>query len=110
MRDIKPTSTQPHLATRGRSDSNKGYHDYKRDPFSIAPYRDEKRPHLKFVVRSKLSGEWERKFFESKPKAETYIQLKRIELHNGGKEGVMFPAELRVMAQWAADQLQQFGK
>src|SRR6266705_3122016 len=110
---MKHTGTQPsgkNPATRVKNDSNKRYHDYKRDPFCISPYRDEKRPHLKFVVRSKLSGGWERAFFKTEREAETYVELKRIELHSNGIEGVMFPAELRVTAQWAAEQLGAVGK
>lgn len=110
---MRHTRTQPpakNLATRGKSGSNRRYHDYKRDPFSIAPYQDRRRPRLNFVVRSKLAGKWERAFFKTDREAKTYVDLKRIELHNSGKEGATFPAELRVMAQWAAEQLEQFGK
>src|SRR4029453_258947 len=78
-----------------------------RSPFRIKPY---KHPRLKFVVRSKLSGKWHRRFFKTKREAQTYAELKEIELHNQGKEGVMFPAELRVMAHRAKDRLERYGK
>lgn len=75
--------------------------------FRIKPY---KHPRLKFVVRSKISGKWERKFFTSKAQAQTYVDLKEIELLNQGKEGATFPSSLRVMAQRESDRLQHFGK
>jgi len=76
-------------------------------PFRIKPY---KHPLLKFVVRDKLTGQWRRKFFKTEREAKTYVELKEIELHNQGKEGVMFPSELRVMAQRASQQLEPYGK
>jgi len=76
-------------------------------PFRIKPY---KHPRLKFVVRSKISGKWERKFFKTKSQARTYVQLKETELLNQGKEGATFPSWLRVMAQQADDQLRPYGR
>jgi integrase len=78
-----------------------------KSPFRIKPY---KHPRLKFVVRSKITGKWHRKFFETKREAQTYVELKEIELLNQGKEGVLFPAELRVMAHRAKDRLEPHGK
>lgn len=75
--------------------------------FRIKPY---KHPHLKFVVRSKISGPWKRKFFPTKKEAQTYVQLKETELLNQGKEGAIFPTSLRVMAQRDAERLDVFGK
>lgn len=75
--------------------------------FRIKPY---KHPRLKFVVRSKLSGKWKRKFFRSKAEAQTYVQLKETELLNQGKEGATFPTWLRVMAQRAHERLAPYGK
>src|ERR1700760_2157649 len=69
-----------------------------------------KHAHLKYVVRSKISGRWERKFFETKSEAETYVEQKEIELLNQGKEGVQFPSRLRVHAQQAQERLQPHGK
>ena len=76
-------------------------------PFRIKTY---KHPRLKFVVRSKLTGKWKRKFFETKSKAETYVRLKETELLNQGKEGATFPSWLRVMAQEADDRLRPYGR
>src|SRR4030095_3137515 len=76
-------------------------------PFRIKPY---KHPRLKFVVRSKLAGKWERKFFPTKTEAQTYVRLKEVELLNQGKEGATFPSSLRVMAQHGAEKLRPFGK
>jgi integrase len=78
-----------------------------RSQFRIKSY---KHPRLKFVVRSKITGKWQRKFFKTKREAETYVELKQIELLNQGKEGMMFPAELRVMAHRAKDRLEPYGK
>jgi integrase len=75
--------------------------------FRIKPY---KHPRLKFVVRDKVTGKWRRKYFESRREAQTYADLAEIELLNNGREGVMFPAELRVMALRADERLNAFGK
>lgn len=69
-----------------------------------------KHPRLKYVVRSKITGRWERKFFETKAEAETYVQQKEIELLNQGREGVQFPSWLRIQAQQAHERLQPLGK
>jgi len=69
-----------------------------------------KHPRLKYVVRSKISGKWERKFFETKAEAETYTQQKEIELLNQGREGVQFPSWLRIQAQQGQERLQSHGK
>jgi len=69
-----------------------------------------KHPRLKYVVRSKISGKWERKFFETKAEAETYAQQKEIELLNHGREGVQFPSWLRIQAQQGQERLQPHGK
>jgi integrase len=76
-------------------------------PFRIKPYRHSR---LKFVVRDKLTGKWRRKFFKTEREAKTYVQLKEIELLNQGKEGVMFPTEIRVMAHAASQLLSPYGK
>jgi integrase len=93
-----------------RSTAKKKHHNYSRDAFNIAPYQDAKRPQLKYVVESKVAGKRMRRFFKTEREAKTYVQLRRIELHNHGAEGMTFPAELRVMAQWAKEQLEPFGK
>ena len=62
------------------------------------------------MVRSKLSGKWKRRFFKTKGEAKTHVDIKRIELRNQGREGAMFPAALRVMAQRCAQKLEPFGK
>jgi integrase len=69
-----------------------------------------KHPRLKYVVRSKISGKWERKFFETKAEAETYAQQKEIELLNQGREGVQFPSWLRIQAQQGQERLKPHGK
>src|SRR5262249_7507384 len=69
-----------------------------------------KHPRLKFVVRSKITGKWERRFFQTRAEAETYAQQKEIELLNQGTEGMEFPTDLRIMAQQAAKQLAEYKK
>ena len=75
--------------------------------FRVKPYRH---PRLKFVVRSNVTGKWERRFFRTKAEAETYAAQKEIELLNQGSEAMAFPTELRVMAQRAARQLAEYKK
>ena len=75
--------------------------------FRIKPY---KHPRLKFVVRSNVTGRWERRFFRTKAEAETYAAQREIELLNQGSEAMAFPTELRVMAQRAARQLAKYKK
>src|SRR5437868_11945684 len=79
----------------------------RKPAFRIKAYRH---PWLKFVVRSKLSGKWERKFFRTKTEAQTYVRLKEVELLNQGKEAAIFSSSLRVMAQHGAEKLRPFGK
>src|SRR5262249_43536437 len=78
--------------------------------FRIKKYNDSERPNLKFVVRSNVSGKWERRFFATEAEAKTYAAQKEIELLNQGMEGVNFPSELRVMAQQGARQLAEYKK
>jgi integrase len=69
-----------------------------------------KHPRLKFVVRSKVTGKWERRFFKTEAEAKTYAAQKEIELLNQGREGMAFPTELRIMAQRAANQLAEYNR
>jgi integrase len=69
-----------------------------------------KHPRLKYVVRSKIGGKWERKFFWTKGEAQTYVEQKEIELLNQGREGVQFPTRLRVAAQQGQERLQPYEK
>jgi len=76
----------------------------------VRPYRDNNRPHLKFVVNTKEGGKRTRQFFETKKDAETFVQQKNIELLNGGAEAAQFPSALRIMAGEASSLLAPFGK
>lgn len=76
----------------------------------VRPYRDNNRPHLKFVVNTKEGGKRSRQFFEAKKDAETFVQRKNIELLNGGAEAAQFPSALRIMSGEAARLLSPFGK
>ncbi len=75
--------------------------------FRVHPYRH---PRFKFVVASHVNGKRQRKFFTTKKAAQTYAELKEIELLNQGVEGATFSTELRVLAQRAATLLEPFGK
>ena len=75
--------------------------------FRIKPY---KHPKLKFVVRGKVRGKWDRKYFRTKGDAQSYCDLKNVELTNQGKEAVEFPSWLRVMAGKAHEQLHPHGQ
>ena len=75
--------------------------------FRIKPYSH---PHLKWVVRGKIAGTWARKYFKTKPEAETYRDLKNGELSNQGVEAIEFSTELRVMAQRCSERLKSHGK
>src|ERR1700682_299185 len=74
------------------------------------PYRDKKRPHLKYVVSFKETGDASRQCCETKKDADTSAEQKNIELLNGGVEAAQFPSSLRVMANNATQQLSPFGK
>jgi hypothetical protein len=79
-------------------------------PKSAYRIKRYKHPRLKFVVRTKINGMWERKFFRTKGEAETYVQLRETELLNQGKEGVAFPSWLRIMAEREHERLRPFEK
>jgi integrase len=88
----------------------KKYHDYDKDAFCITDYSDKNRPHLKKQVRCKVAGKWVRRFFKNEREAKTYVDLRRIALRNEGEQGLMLPAEIRVAAIRAHEQLEPFGK
>ncbi|MEI8235186.1 MAG: hypothetical protein WCH57_10945 [Verrucomicrobiota bacterium] len=75
-------------------------------------YRVSHYPHerLKFAVTTYVDGKRQRKFFETKREAESYAQIKEIELLNQGVEGATFSTELRILAQRADALLRPFGK
>ena len=76
----------------------------------VRKYRDNNRPHLKFVVNYREAGKRKRAFFEKKEEAETFAQSRNIEVRNLGREGAEFPTALRDMAQDAREALKPFGK
>jgi integrase len=88
----------------------KKYHDYDKDAFCISGYYNAKRPHLKKQVRCKVGGKWVKRFFKNEREAKTYVDLRRIELRIEGEQGLMLPAEIRVEAIRAHEQLTPFGK
>jgi hypothetical protein len=81
-----------------------------RPAFRIKDYSSADRPRLKYVVRTKISGKWQRKFFETKGEAQGYVEARERELRAHGTEGVTFDAALRVMAQRESERLAPYGK
>jgi integrase len=76
----------------------------------VRPYRDVKRPHLRFVVNHRESGKRKRTFFETKEQAASFAAFKNDELKRNGIFHAEFPERLRVMAQNAVERLGPFGK
>ena len=72
--------------------------------------KDYKHPRLKYVVRGKVKGKWERKYFETKGQATTYADQQNTRLLNEGLEGIEFPSWLRLSAQRAYESLAPYGK
>jgi len=75
--------------------------------FRVKPYKHHR---LKFVVRGKVAGKWERRYFETKGEATTYAQQQNIRLFNEGRNGIEFPEWLRLSAQRAYETLLPWGK
>ena len=75
--------------------------------FRIKPYKHER---LKFVVRGKVGGKWQRKYFRTKGEAATYAQQQNTRLLNEGRDGIEFPSWLRLSAQRAHETLIRYGK
>ena len=70
--------------------------------FRVKPYKHHR---LKWVVRGKIAGKWERRYFETKGEATTYAQQQNIRLFNEGRNGIEFPEWLRLSAQRAYEKL-----
>ncbi|MEY2485970.1 MAG: hypothetical protein QOH39_1618 [Verrucomicrobiota bacterium] len=69
-----------------------------------------KHPRLKFVVRGKVGGKWDRRYFETKGEANTYAQQQNTRLLNEGRNGIEFPEWLRLSAERAYQALLPFQK
>jgi integrase len=82
----------------------------RRQKIRVRKYRDNARPHLKFVVNFRESGKRKRAFFETKQEADTFAENRNIELKNSGREGAEFPTSLRIMAQECAERLRSYGR
>jgi integrase len=63
----------------------------------------------KYVVEGRENGKRSRKFFETKAEANSYADLKNIELKNKGAEHAEFDSRLRLMAQDCARMLAAIG-
>jgi integrase len=70
--------------------------------FRVKAYKHTR---LKFVVRGKVAGKWQRKYFETKGEATTYAQKQNTLLLNEGRRGVEFPSWLRLSAERAYETL-----
>jgi integrase len=62
------------------------------------------------LVRGKVAGKWERRYFVTKGEAATYAQQQNTLLLNEGRNGVEFPAWLRLSGQRAYETLLPWGK
>jgi integrase len=78
-----------------------------RKRFRVKKYKWASR---KYVVEGRENGKRRRKFFETRAEAQSYADLKNIELENRGREHAEFDSRLRDMAQDCADKLKAFGK
>jgi len=74
----------------------------------VRRYRDSNRPSLRYVVNFGSRDKRFRRFFTDRKSADTFAQLKEIELTNQGQEGATFPTQLRVSAQQADELLEPF--
>jgi integrase len=75
--------------------------------FRVKEYKHDR---YKFVVRGKVAGKWERRYFVTKGEATTYAQQQNTLLLNEGRRGVEFPAWLRLSAERAYETLLPWGK
>ena len=75
--------------------------------FRVKAYKHER---LKFVVRGKVAGKWQRRYFETRGEATTYAQKQNTLLLNEGRRGVEFPSWLRLSAERAYETLLPWGK
>jgi integrase len=78
-----------------------------RKGFRVKKYKWASR---RYVVEGRENGKRSRKFFGTKAEADSYADLKNIELENKGREHAEFDSRLRDMAQDCADKLKRFGK
>jgi integrase len=75
--------------------------------FRVKAYKHDR---LKFVVRGKVAGKWDRRYFETKGEANTYARQQNTRLLNEGRNGIEFPEWLRLSAQRAFETLSPWSK
>jgi hypothetical protein len=75
--------------------------------FRIKAYKHHR---LKFLVRGKIAGKWDRKYFATKGEATTYAHQQNTKLLNEGRNGIEFPEWLRLSAERAFETLNPWGK
>jgi integrase len=80
----------------------------KKASYRVKPYSDAN-GRYKFVVRWKINGKWQRKFYATKVEANSFAEIKNIEIVNKGREGAEFPTWLRVMADHCQERLKPHG-
>lgn len=83
---------------------------FRKPVFRVKACRSAHAGRYHFIVRARVAGRWTRRYFESKKPAETYAQIKNIEIENQGRESAEFPTWLRVMAADCHADLRPFQK
>lgn len=75
------------------------------------PYRDRKRPLLKWTVQGHfVDGKRKRRFFKTKAEAEGFVSQVKTKTENLGARGARIDPKVHVMAVEAMDMLAPFGK
>ncbi len=83
----------------------------QRARIGIAPYRDSKRPHLKWTVKGHyVQGKRVRQFFKTKAEAETFVAQLTIKAENLGTRATQIDPRLHIMAIEAYELLAPRGK
>src|SRR5436190_2433226 len=80
----------------------------KRFGFTVRPYQNAARPHLKWQVVGKIAGKRSRKFFKAQSEAKTYEHLRNLELAQHGSQATQLSTYQRVIAQRCFDQLEPY--
>ena len=75
--------------------------------FRVTAYKHRR---LKFLVRGKVAGKWQRRYFVTKSEASSYAQQQNVRLLNEGKDGIDFPSWLRLSAERAHQALATYDK
>jgi hypothetical protein len=77
----------------------------KRLAFTVRPYQNAARPHLKWQVAGKIAGKRSRKFFKTRCEAKTYADLRNVELAQHGSQAMQLSTYDRLVAQRCMNEL-----